>query len=338
MAQRSRNFLFTGPFSNGQRPDENDFNDVWDSFINLADDPISLDGDNNYVLTNALRVGTTAGDVPGTIRFNGITFEFREAAAWVPLGSGGGGAFQEVGGGPDVAFSAGNVGINTGGSNVDFKLEVALGLNTSVAEQVRLGSAAIHTRTAAFLPQEAAYFSHLDFANDINYALSQANTGDVFLNARAATQIRFSVGNNSSNAMTFDSGGNLTIQEDLTVEGDVFNPGGGGTWNTSDMRTKKKVKPFKEGLELIKKINPINFEYNGKAGTRSGKERIGISGNEMEKIAPYTISKRSMKLNPKDKKETEVLVYNAGPLIYIAVNAIKELAAKVAALEKKIAG
>lgn len=333
MAQRSRNFLFTGPFSNGQRPDENDFNDVWDSFVNLEDDPISLDGDNNYVITNALRVGTTTGDVPGTIRFNGTTFEFREAAAWVPLGSGGsGGAFQEISGGPDVAYSGGNVGIDTGASNIDFKLEVDLGLNTSEAERVRLGSAAIHTRTAAFNADEAAYFSHIGFANDTNFALSQANTGEVFLNAGASTAIRFSVDNNPFNAMSLNSDG------DLTVQGDVFNPGGTGFWQTSDMRTKRKVKPFKDGLEVLEKINPINFEYNGKAGTRSGKERIGISGNEMEKIAPYTISKRQMKLNPKDKKETDVLVYNGGPLIYLAINAIKELAAKVVALEERING
>jgi hypothetical protein len=94
--------------------------------------------------------------------------------------------------------------------------------------------------------------------------------------------------------------------------------------------------PFKDGLEIIKKINPIRFQYNGKASTKKGTENIGVSGNEVKKIAPYMISTRQAKLNPKDKKETDILVYDSSALIYIAVNAIKELSDKVEALEKKL--
>jgi hypothetical protein len=49
----------------------------------------------------------------------------------------------------------------------------------------------------------------------------------------------------------------------------------------------------------------------------------------------WTISS-SRGLNPGDEDETELLTLDATPLIYALVNAVKELSARVAALEGKI--
>lgn len=339
MAQRTRNFLFTGPFSNGQRPDENDFNDVWESFINYQDDPITLDGNNNYVFGNAIQINDTAANVPGTIRFNGTIFEFREAAGWQPLGAGGGGAFVPIGGGTNVAYNDGNVGINTGITPTDYKFQVVLANNSTdintVANRVRIGNAAIYNQSSGSANRRA-HFSHHDNANDNNFALRQENTGLVHLNAPTDRDIRLTHNGNIDRILIQATTGDVQISQNLTVSGTASKPGGGSWLATSDERTKKKIKPFKDGLAIIKKIDPIHFQYNGKASTKDGLESIGVSGNKIQKIAPYMISSKRTKLNDKDKEETEILVYDSSALIYIAVNAIKELSTKIEELEAKL--
>lgn len=332
MAQRTRNFLFTGPFSNGQRPDENDFNDVWDSHINYQDDPISLDTTTgNFAFDNAIQLGDTADTAEGTIRFRAGAFEFRQGGAWQPLGGGGGGgAFQPVGGGPDVAFSGGNVGIDTGNAANPYKLSVDIGINTGQSERVRCGSAVLHNRQNTLSPTSAAYFSHENHANDDDFALSQALAGDVIVNAGDSGVLSFRVDNNPATQVTLNTAGFLE------VTGDAGKPGGGAWVNTSDKRTKKKIRPFGDGLEILKKIDPIKFQFNGKAGTKNGAEHIGVLADDIKKVAPYMISSRRTKLNAKDEKETEVLLYDSSALIYIAVNAIKALSDKIDTLEKKI--
>lgn len=343
MAQRTRNFLFTGPFSNGQRPDENDFRDVWESFINYQDDPISLDSNNNYVLSNAVRIGNTTGDNPGTIRFNGTIFEFRESGGWETLGSGAsGGAFQVVGTGSDIAYNDGNVGINTGTSPTDYRFQVSIGNNDGLANQVRFGSAVIHNRTTS---SNVAYFSHQSFADDTNYALSQSALGNVNLNAPTGRSIQFSINNATGMTLTENSdlvvNGTTAINDDgstsFYVNGNALKTVGGANWRVgSDEKIKKKIRPFKDGLEIIKKINPVRFQYNGKAWTKNGDENIGVSGSEIKKIAPYMVSTARAKLNPKDKKETDILMFDSSALIYVAINAIKELSDKIEALEEKL--
>lgn len=328
MSQRSRTFLFSGPFSNGQRPDENDFNDVWDSFLNYQDDPIALNTDGNYVLDNALLLGNTAADDLGAIKFNGATFEFREATGWQTLGSSSGSLFEAVGAADDIAYNDGNVGINTGNAPTNYKFQVALGVNSGTAEQVRFGSAVIHTRTNN---STVAYFSHQSFANNSEFALSQEQTGFVTLNASNGRSIRFRVNNNAANQMTLASNG------DLVVNGNASKTNGGGSWVViSDERAKKKIQPFKDGLNVLKKISPIRFQYNGKIGTSNGEENIGVSANEIKELTPYMVSNERKKLNSKDKEEVDVLVYDSSALIYIAVNAIKELSQKVKDLELQL--
>lgn len=332
MAQRTRNFLFTGPFSNGQRPDENDFNDVWDSHINYQDDPINLDTTTgNFAFDNAIQLGDTADTTEGTIRFRAGAFEFRQGGAWQPLGGGGGGgAFQPVGGGPNVAFSGANVGIDTGNNPNPYKLNVDIGINTGQAERVRCGSVVLHNRQNTLSPTSAAYFSHESHANDDDFALSQTLAGEVFLNARSTQLLALRVGNNAATQVTLDQAGFLE------VTGDAGKPGGGAWVNTSDKRTKKKVRSFGDGLDVLKKIKPIKFQFNGKAGTKNGAEHIGVLADDMKKIAPYMVSSRRTKLDAKDEKETDVLLYDSSALIYIAVNAIKTLSDKIDALEKKV--
>ncbi|RLG16082.1 hypothetical protein DRN69_01680, partial [Candidatus Pacearchaeota archaeon] len=52
--------------------------------------------------------------------------------------------------------------------------------------------------------------------------------------------------------------------------------------------------------------------------------KVGIIAQELQKIAPYMITKHRAKLHPDDKNETELLDYQGHALPFILVNAIQE--------------
>ncbi|OGX18931.1 MAG: hypothetical protein A3K83_06555, partial [Omnitrophica WOR_2 bacterium RBG_13_44_8b] len=116
-------------------------------------------------------------------------------------------------------------------------------------------------------------------------------------------------------------------------------------WATSsDARLKKDIKPFTDGLEVIKQIKPVSYKLNGKAGTPLDAEGISVIGQEIQKVAPYTIKTYRAKLEPTDKTKTELLNFDSSALTFVIINAIKEqqkeiedLKAKIDSLEKKLA-
>ncbi|QHT68481.1 tail fiber domain-containing protein [Rhodocytophaga rosea] len=98
---------------------------------------------------------------------------------------------------------------------------------------------------------------------------------------------------------------------------------GSSTWSVaSDKRLKQDIKPFKEGLETIKQINPVWFKYNGKAGLPTEKKYVGVIAQEMQKIAGYTVN--TFTYQDEQGKKEEYLDYDANALTYMLVNAVKE--------------
>jgi hypothetical protein len=96
----------------------------------------------------------------------------------------------------------------------------------------------------------------------------------------------------------------------------------------SDIRIKKDITPFTDGLDVLKQINPVNYTLNGKADLPEGDKSIGIIAQEIKDIAPYTVGTWKAKLNPEDTFETELYNFDGNGLIYVAINAIKELDSK----------
>jgi hypothetical protein len=92
----------------------------------------------------------------------------------------------------------------------------------------------------------------------------------------------------------------------------------------SDSRLKKNITDFTDGLELLKQIRPVWFQYNGQAGIETGdKKFVGIIAQEMQKIAPYTIG--TFIHQDSLGKKTEYLDYDANAVTYILINAVKEV-------------
>jgi trimeric autotransporter adhesin len=121
--------------------------------------------------------------------------------------------------------------------------------------------------------------------------------------------------------------GNFAPSHRLQLDIDDAAKPGTGTWTiASDKRLKKNIVPFTDGLKLVKKINPVWFEYNGLADLQTGKKFVGVVAQDMQKVAPYMVGS-FMHTDTATGKGSEYLDYNPNSLFYILVNAVKELSA-----------
>jgi hypothetical protein len=113
----------------------------------------------------------------------------------------------------------------------------------------------------------------------------------------------------------------------LHVNGVAAKPGGGSWTVASDRRLKQDITPYKEGLAKIMEINPVWFRYNGKAGLPTSKKQVGVIAQDMQKIAPHTVSE-FVYLDSVGKEE-KYLDYDGNAIAYMLINAVKELNAQL---------
>ncbi|MBI4946600.1 MAG: tail fiber domain-containing protein [Bacteroidetes bacterium] len=121
----------------------------------------------------------------------------------------------------------------------------------------------------------------------------------------------------------------------LSVNGNASKVGGGSWATFSDKRLKKDIDNFSDGLEILEKINPVKFKYNGLAGyPDDGKEYVGIIAQDIQNIAPYMLSIVKKKLKSDDISETDLLMYDSSAMTYILINAVKEQQKEIEGLKK----
>ena len=104
----------------------------------------------------------------------------------------------------------------------------------------------------------------------------------------------------------------------------------------SDIRIKKDISPFTDGLNVIDKINPVNYRLNGKAGLPMDAPGIGVIAQEVKDIIPYTIKTWKTRLNPDDKEETVLYDFDASPMTFVLINAVKEQQEQIEELASEI--
>ncbi|MBL7886632.1 MAG: tail fiber domain-containing protein [Flavobacterium sp.] len=133
--------------------------------------------------------------------------------------------------------------------------------------------------------------------------------------------------NDGANTVGLTVNFGATSGYDLQLANNSAAKPGSNAWTiVSDERLKEDIHPFKDGLETLKKINPVYYKYNGKAKTPKDEYHIGIIAQEMQKVAPYTVGKFEYLPNEADKSNIEeYLSYNSHALDYVTINAIKEL-------------
>lgn len=115
----------------------------------------------------------------------------------------------------------------------------------------------------------------------------------------------------------------------LSVNGTANNAT--GAWGVfSDKRVKTISGGFTDGLNVIRKINPVLFTYNDLAPCRTGDEQVGVVAQELEKIAPYMVSQKKYG-DFSDLREVNNQAY-----IFLLINAVKEQQKQIELLEKKV--
>ena len=102
----------------------------------------------------------------------------------------------------------------------------------------------------------------------------------------------------------------------LFVDGSAGKPGGGSWTNSSDRRLKDNINPYAHGLDEIKRIDPVTFQYNELSGYDTAPEHVGVIAQELQEVAPYMVS---------TNKNSGYLDVNNSAMTYMLVNAVKEL-------------
>lgn len=117
----------------------------------------------------------------------------------------------------------------------------------------------------------------------------------------------------------------------LYIVGKVFSVG--QSMQLADINLKEQVKPYTDGLDKVLKINPIKFQYKKESGLSSEKEHIGLSAQDLQEIAPYMVDKTRINTDAQE----EYLSMDKDAMVYMLINAVKELKAELDALkaEKK---
>ena len=329
-------------FQNGNRPSQTDFKEIFDSYVHKEEDGLSVDDDGNVVFNSGIRLSDNEFGELGALRFHNNQVEFFNGD-WVPIASGSGGAFQPIDSGTAVTYAAGNVGVGAFATAPTYRLEVNIGRNTGEAERVRFGNVVCSNGptlgTAGY-----AYFYNQSVSDNINaaYALRQSADGNVHLNAPNGVPVSIRQ-NGTTVRLGVTASGNVVIggETDLVAEpyvfqvaGSAFKNDGEGAWNVlSDARVKEDVSNLDVGLEELMRVRPVRYRYNGKAGTRRGKNGIGIIGQEMEKIFPEMIHQVAA---GEEFEEENLRVYNDSALTYVLVNAVKQLAEQVRELQQEL--
>lgn len=85
------------------------------------------------------------------------------------------------------------------------------------------------------------------------------------------------------------------------------------------------MRPFVDGLNVVDKIQPVRYKWNGLWGRpNDDAEVIGVIGQELEKAAPYAVKRMKDTLWP-GGVETGIVYIEHQPLIYLLVNSFVEL-------------
>jgi Chaperone of endosialidase len=185
---------------------------------------------------------------------------------------------------------------------------------------------------------------------------ASGSSQELFINqlvAPAATIVKFSASVASSSPTT----GALTVAGGLGVSGSIyvgvggFKPAGGPWSDSSDVRIKTVVSDYEHGLAEVLALTPKRYTYKGNDTTDpttasklpyedsphysvaiAGTEYIGLIAQEVEGVMPEMVTLATGYIDGKNKVN-DLRTLDTGALIYALINSIKELHARVQALE-----
>jgi hypothetical protein len=108
-----------------------------------------------------------------------------------------------------------------------------------------------------------------------------------------------------------------------------------GTWTTlSDASIKEHIQPYTRGLSAVLALKPVQFRYISGTPFSSADEPsrllFGLLAGEVAMHVPEIVGRAEVEVRGESQA---VDTLEPGNLVYALINAVQELAAKVAALE-----
>jgi len=98
----------------------------------------------------------------------------------------------------------------------------------------------------------------------------------------------------------------------------------------SDVRLKNTITAFTDGLNVINKLNPVQFYYNKEAPFKTDQQQVGIIAQDLEKLAPYMIEKN------KQNGYEDLRTVNSQAYTFLLINAVKEQQQQIEKQQKQI--
>lgn len=147
-------------------------------------------------------------------------------------------------------------------------------------------------------------------------------------NNGGSSQYRIIIG--TTGKVGIANGTNFTPAHQLELNVDDAAKPTSTTWTTtSDIRTKRNVRPLEGGINIIELLEPIEAEYNGNAQTPDGSRVVSFDPEKLRRILPGAVSSVRAKLRPEDEDETDIQGITTHEVIFHLVLAVQQLAQQV---------
>jgi len=229
-----------------------------------------------------------------------------------------------------------NVGIGGG----------ALGLNTTASNNTAIGYNALQANTTGASNTAVGYIAGSAVTTGTSNTLLGEQVGNYVTsittganNVWVGSKLTGSAGGVTQTILIGWSGltdkGNNTGY--LGATSGVYQGNNSSSWSTtSDQRLKKNIVDNTEGLDIIGQLRVRNFEYRTEeevtdlpthAVIKKTGVQLGVIAQELQQVCPDCVTEQS----------TGVLSVDTDEIFWHMVNAIKELSAKVTALEAQLA-
>ena len=162
----------------------------------------------------------------------------------------------------------------------------------------------------------------LNFDNNYNFELRSGLRANVLDGQLTNGTSRFKIqgSNGYCGIGTFSPNTRLHVNGSITYNGSLI--------NGSDRRLKKNIAEFALGLDELRQLNPVTYQYNGEAEIETAETHIGMIAQELQKVAPEMVTEFTYEKeeNGRSLGTEDFLAIKESSIKYLLINSMKELA------------